>query len=213
MSLNTYVRALTPLIRAKSNKNLQSREREGGTEGDERGGEEGGKGKEAENHKFLRGSDKSCATFSEMNTLQIFPALILLARLQKTNLQPCLLHRAPATQRVRPVSFLSQILSRLTQCGEYNVSKEGASHSPSSPFHAGRRKMPRLSNPTPKSTPESISPIGVSSALLKYEAGGMACGSGRQPIAVRSLARPLGDHCCPRRILTRRKSIGARTND
>ena len=95
------------------------------------------------------GSDKSRATFSEMNTLQIFPALILLARLQKTNLQPCLLHRAPATQRVRPVSFLSQILSRLTQCGEYNVSKEGASHSPPIPFHEGR-KIPRHS-PSPLS--------------------------------------------------------------
>ena len=165
MSLNTYVRALTPLIRGKSNKNLQSREG-----GDERGGAEGGKGKEAENHKFLRGSDKSCATFSEMNTLQIFPALILLARLQKTLLAATHTARSSVLAVSYP-SSLGQILSRLTQCGEYNVSKEGASHSPSSPFHAGRRKMLRLSNPTPKSTPESICPIGVSSALLKYEAG------------------------------------------
>ena len=59
-----------------------------------------------ENHKFLRGSDKSRATFSEMNTLQIFPALILLARLQKT-LLVTRARRGAATQRVRPVSYPS----------------------------------------------------------------------------------------------------------
>ena len=152
-----------------------------------------------------------------MNTLQIFPALILLARLQKTLLAATHTARSSVLAVSYP-SSLGQILSRLTQCGEYNVSKEGASHSPSSPFHAGRRKMLRLSNPTPKSTPESICPIGVSSALLKREGwqDGMwkwkAAEADSRSLS-RSLARPLGDHCCPRRILTRRKSIGARTND
>ena len=52
------------------------------------------------------GSDKSRATFSEMNTLQIFPALILLARLQKDG-RPCLQPAAPPHSAfARPVSFL-----------------------------------------------------------------------------------------------------------
>ena len=58
------------------------------------------------------GSDKSRATFSEMNTLQIFPALILLARLQKEGrgrpgLQLAARAAAPPHSAfARPVSFL-----------------------------------------------------------------------------------------------------------
>ena len=137
--------APTPLNREKSNMNLRTMHGVLHVRGVRGGGRrEGGKCKEAENHKFLRGPDKSCATFSEMNTLQIFPALILLARVRKTLLAarpPGRGRRGTATQRARPVSLLGQILSRLTQCGEYNVSKEGASHSLSTLFHAGRRTL------------------------------------------------------------------------
>ena len=87
--------APTPLNREKSNMNLRTMHGVLHVRGVRGGGRrEGGKCKEAENHKFLRGPDKSCATFSEMNTLQIFPALILLARVRKTLLAV----RPPARQ-------------------------------------------------------------------------------------------------------------------
>ena len=149
-----------------------------------------------------------------MNTLQIFPALILYARLQKEE-PACSLPRGPprrhtARSLVPYPSSADRFYLGLHNAANIMYRKRGQVAVPRT-YVMQVEKCTLLASFNFQFIMYHLYLLISKKALCsQYHRADEA---GKPPLTAHSRCSPIRDHCCPRRIVTRRKSIGARTND